>query len=298
MAAFHAYKFTHFYDMKEVGEHARYEEAGSLEKVKALLFGIKSYKKVIQRTPAISYKTIQIITDDSLQLESWYLVHSPADSIKSKGTVIMFHGHGGNKAGNLQEVESFYHLGYNVLVTDFRAHGNSQGNICTIGFDEAKDVKAAYDFISTTGEKNIILWGISLGAAAEMKAIADYDLRPAKAIFEMPFGSLLEAVKGRCRILGVPQQPIASLLTFWGGTQQGFWAFDHNPSEYAKQINCPVLLQWGEEDNRVSKDETEAVFKNLSSTKKYLVKYSNSGHQSLCTSENEKWMRSVANFLQ
>jgi uncharacterized protein len=57
-------------------------------------------------------------------------------------------------------------------------------------------------------------------------------------------------------------------------------------------------LQWGEQDNRVSKDETEAVFRNLSSAKKSLVKYSSSGHQSLCASENEKWMQSVTGFLQ
>ena len=59
----------------------------------------------------------------------------------------------------------------------------------------------------------------------------------------MPFGSLPDAVKGRVKIMGLPQEPISTLLTFWGGVQNGFWAFNLKPSEYAKKIKCPVLLQ-------------------------------------------------------
>ncbi len=297
MAAFHAYKFTHFYDTKEKRDLFQAEKAGFFEKAGALLFGVKSYKKPIDEFPSFNYQIVRIKTEDELNLEAWHVTHPSVDSMATKGTIIMFHGHAGNKAGILHEAGSFYKLGYNVLMVDFRAHGNSSGNICTIGFDEAKDVKAAYDHVADSGEKNIIFYGISLGAAAEMKAIKDYNLKPTKMIIEMPFGSLLEAVKGRCRIMGVPTQPISTLLTFWGGVEQGFWAFDHNPEDYAKSIDCPVLLQWGEKDVRVSKIETETIFRNLKTSQKQLVTYSNSGHQNLCTSEPEKWLSSVSKFL-
>lgn len=296
MAAFHAYKFTHFYEAEKVNEHVRPEELGFWYKAQAIAFGIKSYKKPVDTVPPVVYKTVEIITNDKIQLQSWHLVH-PIDSMV-KGTVIMFHGHGGNKAGILSEAESFYSFGYNVFMTDFRAHGNSSGDVCTIGFDEAKDVKAAYDYIDSLGEKNIILWGISLGAAAEMKAIADYDLKPSKMILEMPFGSLTEAVKARCRLLGVPQQPTSTLLTFWGGIQHGFWAFDHNPEDYAKQIKCPVLLQWGVQDNRVTEKEILSIYNNLSTASKELVKYNHSGHQSLCVNEFDQWNKEVSAFLK
>lgn len=213
MAAFHAYKFTHFYDTKEKKDLFQVEKAGFLDKAGALLFGVKSYKKPIDKFPSFNYQVVQIKTEDELALEAWNLTHPPVDSIAAKGTVIMFHGHAGNKAGILNEAESFFKLGYNILMVDFRAHGNSSGNICTIGFDEAKDVNAAYEYIHAGGEKNIIFYGISLGAAAEMKAVKEYNLKPAKMILEMPFGSLLEAVKGRCRIMGVPTQPTSTLLT-------------------------------------------------------------------------------------
>lgn len=70
-------------------------------------------------------------------------------------------------------------------------------------------------------------------------------MQPSKIILEMPFGSLNNAVKGRVRTMGLPEQPISTLLCFWGGAEQGFWAFNHNPYEYAQKITCPTLLQWG-----------------------------------------------------
>jgi alpha-beta hydrolase superfamily lysophospholipase len=293
MAAFHAYKFTHFYEAKEGISAKKPDEFGTLEKASALLFGIKSYKKKIDTQHSFLFDTIFLKPDDSLRLEAW----QSRDSGFPKGTVILFHGHGGNKAGVINEAYAFNKLGYRVFLVDFRAHGNSQGNVCTIGYDEAKDVKAAYDYVAAKGEKNIILYGISLGAAAEMKAVKDYYLKPSKMILEMPFGSLHEAVKARCRILGVPQQPIAALLTFWGGAEQGFWAFDHNPEDYAKSIDCGVLLQLGKNDERVTKTETETIYNNLRSTKKSLVIYENSGHQSLCANETDKWIKTVSEFL-
>ena len=37
--------------------------------------------------------------------------------------------------------------------------------------------------------------------------------------------------------MGVPQQPTAFLLTFWGGVENGFGAFDMNPMVYARKYN-------------------------------------------------------------
>jgi esterase/lipase len=95
----------------------------------------------------------------------------------------------------------------------------------------------------------------------------------------------------------LPEQPLSALLTFWGGTQQGFWGFNHNPSDYVKTITCPVLLQWGVNDARVSKNETEEIFKNISSKQKWLVRYEYSKHESLYKKETNKWIDNVSGFL-
>ena len=125
----------------------------------------------------------------------------------------------------------------------------------------------------------------------------DKDIQPEKIILQMPFGSLTDAVNGRLRIMKLPQQPMGTLLTFWGGLEHGFWAFNYKPFVYARQVHTPVLLQWGRKDPRVSEAETNAIFTNLASANKKLVIYEQSGHEDLLKSEPEKWIKTVTDFL-
>jgi uncharacterized protein len=289
ITAFHAYKFTHFYDANEIAVKAPNQKT-TWEKTRDILFGGKAFKQPNEKADSAT-ETFYLTTSDNLKLEGWY---NKVDS--AKGTVCLFHGHGGKKSGNNMEAAAFRKMGYNTLQLDFRAHGNSQGNTCTIGFYEGEDVKLAYEFIEKKGEKNIILWGISMGAATITQAVNDYNLKANKIILEMPYGTILEATEGRIKIMGLPAEPLGRLVTFWGGTEHGFWAFNLKPAEYAKKINCPVLLQWGAKDPRVSKKETYAIYGNIGTTKK-LVVYEDCVHESLCKKQNEKWVSEVSQFL-
>ena len=147
IVAFHAYKFTHFYNNGEIAVKKKEEKTG-LDKAKEMFFGINAEKKKNDVTTDSTFKTVYLKTKDSLKLEAWYI---GADS--NKGTVLLFHGHGGNKSGVIKEAESFNKMGYNTLLLDFRAHGNSEGNTCTIGYNETEDIKLAYDYIKTRAKK-------------------------------------------------------------------------------------------------------------------------------------------------
>jgi uncharacterized protein len=293
VVAFHAYKFTHFYDADEITIKKPADKTG-WDKTKEILFGINAVKQQNSNASDSTYKTIILTTEDSIKLEGWYI---PADSA-AKGTVCMFHGHGGKKSGNNDEAAVFHKLGYNTFQIDFRAHGNSGGNTCTIGFYESEDVKLAYDFIEKKGEKNIVLWGISMGASTITKAVKDYQLEPQKVILEMPFGTIEDAAAGRLKMMKLPAQPLATLITFWGGLEHGFWAFSMKPQEYAASIKCPALLQWGLNDPRVSKSEEDILFKNIPNANKKMVIYETAGHESLCKKEPVKWEVAIASFLK
>lgn len=291
ITAFHAYKFTHFYDNGSVTIKKPGEKSG-WDKTREALFGINVVKLKNTITADSSFQTVYLTTKDSLKLEAWYIRANSAI-----GTVCLFHGHGGSKSGIFKESEEFRRMGYNTLLLDFRAHGGSEGNTCTIGYNESEDVKLAYDYIKNKGEKHIVLWGISMGAAAVTKAINDYPLQPDKIILEMPFASILKAGEGRIRMMGLPGEPLATLITFWGGVEHGFWAFNMKPVSFVKKINCPVLLQWGANDPRVSRGEIDAIYNNIPTAKKLLV-YDSCGHESLCKKENEKWRTEVSAFLK
>ena len=287
---FHAYKFTHFYEMNDAAVKKQ-EAKNGWDKTSDLLFGFNAAKQP-NTAPDTTYKSVNLRTADGLTLSGWLInVANP------KGSVAMFHGHGSKKSAILSEAKGFNQLGYNTLLVDMRAHGASGGNTCTIGYKEAADVKTAYEYLQKTGEKNILLYGISLGAATVTKAINDYALKPSKIMLEMPFASLPDAVEGRVKMMGLPVQPVSTLLTFWGGTLHGFWAYNLRPADYVKKITCPVLVHWGRHDPRVSEAETNDVFKNITTPKRLEV-FEESGHESLLKKEPSKWMNSVATFLQ
>ncbi|HXB44727.1 MAG TPA: alpha/beta fold hydrolase [Puia sp.] len=289
-AVFQAYKLTRFYD--SAPPYVPTEQGTFWNKTKAILFGVSAQKSRNSVLPDTPYETIYFKTSDGFRLEGWY-IQDP----HPKGTVILFHGHGGSKSGVLQEGYYFASLGYNLLLVDFRAHGGSQGNICTMGFKESADVKAAWDYTVARGEKNIILWGTSLGASTIIKAISDYNIKPKKIILEMPFGSLLQAVRGRVRLMGLPEEPISSLLTFWGGVEHGFFAFGFKPCAYAKKISCPVLLQWGQKDPRVTRSEIDCIYSHLQSKDRRLVIYENGTHASLYENAPGTWRKEISSFM-
>ena len=287
VAFFHAYKFTHFSDTKEAKTKAANLSLGG--KIKALLFGISNPRPANLELPKRSFETITL--QSNKKIECWLI---KADS--AKGTVILFHGYGGEKSSLLDKADEFLALGYTTLLVDFMGSGGSEGNQTTIGYKEAEEVKTCFDYISSLGEKKIYLFGTSLGAAAILKSIHDFAINPAGIIIECPFGSMYKTTAARFRNMNAPSFPMAGLLVFWGGVQNGFRAFSHNPEEYAKAVKCPALLLYGEKDLNVSRKETDNIYKNLAGIK-YLHLFPQAGHENYLTRFKEEWRNSVFPFL-
>jgi hypothetical protein len=287
VAIFHSYHFTHFTDTK-AAKTQKPEQLTFNEKLKTLFFGVNNPRPSNKKRP-LNYRTIQL--ESNKRVECWY-----SSKAKAKGTFIVCHGYGGEKSSMLDKAEIFDSLNYNILLIDFMGSGGSEGNTTTIGFKEAEQVKSAYDYLTDQGEKNIYLFGTSMGAVAIMKAIKEYDLKPKSIILECPFGTMYETVSARFKNMNVPSFPMAELLVFWGGVQNGFWAFNHNPREYAKKITCPTLLLYGEKDKNVSRKEIDDIYTNLLGYKT-LKTYPLSGHENYLNRYKNEWEEDVKNFL-
>ena len=83
----------------------------------------------------IDYRPVDLITEDGIRLAAWY---TPP---QNGAVILLAHGYGNKRP------EWVYALlarkKYGVLAWDARAHGESDGNISTIGYLEVFDVKAA-----------------------------------------------------------------------------------------------------------------------------------------------------------
>jgi hypothetical protein len=100
VTAFHAYKFTHFYDAGSISVKPDSLKSG-WQKAKEAFFGI-NFAKQINSAPDSSIQTVYLHTKSGLKLEAWY-----GKVMNAKGTVCLFHGHGSK---NLQPMQKQPHL--------------------------------------------------------------------------------------------------------------------------------------------------------------------------------------------
>jgi uncharacterized protein len=289
VAYFHAYQFTHFTN-SDVLKTKNAKELSIFNKCKTLIFGIKNPRPLSIEKPLKPFETVQL--QSSKKIECWH-IKIP----NSKGTIAIFHGFSGSKSGMLDKSDAFNDLGFSTFLVDFIGSGGSEGNETTVGLKEAEDVKVSLDYLKNQQkEQNIVLFGTSMGAAAILKAAKTYNILPNSAILECPFGSIYKTTCARFQQMNVPCFPMAGLLVFWGGAQHGFWAFSHNPQDFAKQVNFPVLLLYGEKDKEVSRAEIDLMYQNLPN-KKTLKTYPEAGHENYLKRYKMEWTNDVTEFL-
>jgi len=262
-------------------------------------FGFGLPRPTSAKLPAdvgLTYVTQRIPINASEWLETWLI---PAPNATSRGTVLLFPGNGGSKAKQLLAPAQVFHaLGYDALLVDFRGVGGSSGNTTTLGVRESKDVALALDYAGRSPLKHpFVLYGVSMGSAAILRAIAYEKVNPDAIILELPYARLLDAVRSRLKAIQVPTFPMAELIVFWGSIQHKFNGFAHNPVTYAKQVKCPTLLLHGELDRWTTMEEINQIFQNLQGAKKLAI-FPNTGHTLLVTVDKEYWQRSVDQFLR
>lgn len=292
VAFLHARAFTHY---GAGGPRTGAPQAlGVWDKAKVLLTGVRLPRPENTLTPTDLQLpfTTHSIAANGVTLEAW---HVPAD--ESRGLVLIFHGYGGCKCALLREANAFRDMGYSSLLVDFRGSGGSSESIATIGVLEADDVAAAVAFAKEIWPaERIILFGQSMGAVAILRAIAG-GVSADAILLECPFDRMLTTVEHRFGLMGVPAFPMARLLVFWGGVQNGFDAFAHNPVEYATAVKCPALLMHGALDRHVLPAEAEAVYAALAGRKRWEL-FAEAGHQGYCFKCPDRWVAVVGEFLQ
>ncbi len=274
----------------------RPEDLGIAGKLNALFLGVSVPRPENTSTPAdhgLSFETLTFSGAHGLRLEAWLIEHP-----ESPGVVALFHGYAGSKDSLLPAAEEFRLLGFTTLLVDFHGSGDSEGDMTSIGWHEAADVAAA---VAWTRERfpgqPIHLHGVSLGGVAILRAVGELGIEADRIIVEAPFDRMLTTVERRFEAMGVPSFPSARLLVFWGGVQQGFNGFAHNPLDHARKVSCQTLVLLGAKDPRVRAEDGQRVVENLAGEGR-LVVFGNAGHAECRKSDVELWRATVGKLLK
>ena len=83
------------------------------------------------------WEAVELQTSDGLRLVGWFIPAEDGDG----STVIHLHGLGGNRSAGLQTAATLAEAGYHSLLVDLRNHGESAGDVTTLGYTEIEDVR-------------------------------------------------------------------------------------------------------------------------------------------------------------
>ncbi len=171
-------------------------------------------------------------------------------------TVILAHGWGSNKSNMLNRA-ALLHEEYNLVLFDFRNHGQSGVTPTTQGVREAGDLRAVIDWLEVAkAPDRIAVLGVSMGGASALNE-ADRDERVDALIIESTHATLANAIQARLDRGGYPLSLPGSWATLLGTlirTGEDVSAADPVQA-VARFDERPILIISGGADESIGPDD-------------------------------------------
>ena len=182
--------------------------------------------------------------------------------------MIFLHGFSDSRLAGLSYVNIYLNAGYNLLLVDSRAHGDSGGESVTWGVYEKYDVDQWVDWLRHRYPAGIIgMHGISMGAATALlhAGLNESNKRVAFYIADSAYSDLesllADQMNQRLQLPGnIPPQvllPYANAVTF---LRSRFTFGDAAPLRVVQQVTTPVLYIHGEADRLVPASMSQQLF--------------------------------------
>jgi pimeloyl-ACP methyl ester carboxylesterase len=210
----------------------------------------------------LRYEKVAFKTRDGVELKGWFIPSLTGE----KRTILMCHGWGDNKGELLKQT---YFLnengGFNLLYFDFRSHGESEGEITTIGGLETIDFDAAVEWLRRSKPDladSIGVFGLSMGAAVTVASLPRHpDLRCAAV--ESPFSDYRTVIKRWAwNNMKLPYYPLVAItLSILRSRVKDPEIDRFNPVEAAPKIAPrPLFVIGGEFDRLMTPEDVKKVF--------------------------------------
>ncbi|KGM97235.1 hypothetical protein Z968_04360 [Clostridium novyi A str. 4552] len=203
-------------------------------------------------------------------LKGWWMPSQLKNKeIKSEKTIIFSHGYGNNrglyKISVLNLAKKLCESGYNVLVFDFRASGESEGKFVTIGGLEKYDLLGAIDFVKNKKKSKIInLMGWSMGATTSI--LAGTESKDVKCIVaDSPFGNLKEYLESNLSYWSkLPNTYFTKTILYILPKIRGFNIDKVNAIKAASSINNKkIFLIHSKDDDAIPYENTEKIYNSI-----------------------------------
>ncbi len=190
--------------------------------------------------------------------------------------------------------------GYNVLVMDPRAHGNSDGVFNTLGREESKDDLQWIKFLSEEkGIKQIVLHGICIGAAGGMYTITNPQCPDCVVgiVTEGMFANFYESMRNHLIEFHTLVFPVMQTINLLHRICTGY-TMRKGPLDVIDTLDKPILMLHSKEDPYSTPDFAQKLYDKCGSKNKEIVWFPKGGHSVLRFIDTEKYDSSIKAFLK
>jgi len=221
----------------------------------------------------------------------------------AQANIVFCHGYRGSKELMYAYIDLFPQ--WNMLFFDFRAHGQSDGTMTTIGCLEYKDVIAAAHFLreQTTNVNTkplpMIVLGISMGGAAALKA-AETDPGLADVlIIDSSFARLdTTVIKAFSLKSSLPRYPFFTIIKGMFNCFAGCDLHAMNPAESVKSITMPIFFIHACDDTFISPKSAIKLYVNAKNKNSKIWIAPHCRHGWLHSYCGELYKKKVTQFLR
>lgn len=244
----------------------------------------------------MNFRWVDFHSPDGIVLRGWYV---PASG-QPRGTIVYCHGLNRTRVEMLPDAQFGHSLGYDGLLFDFRHEGQSGGKITTLGYQERLDVEGAvrYALQDLNAARPVILWGVSMGAAAALMAAAESPDVDA-VISDSSFLSFSHTIQHHLKLfLGLPPFPLAYEIEYWVAWRGHFWPSDFNLEKAVERIgDRPILFVAVNGDRRMPPSVAERLYAHAQSPLKRIIVLRGNRHGEGFNQDSEPYERAVKEFL-
>jgi uncharacterized protein len=199
---------------------------------------------------------------DGAALKAWWFVPSG----RSRGTVIVMHGHTDNRAAMLGLAEVLVTDGYRVLAPDARAHGASGGELATYGVLERGDLRMWADWaLRQAPDECLFGAGSSMGGAILIETLPDIPF--CAAVTDSAFADLPSLGKWRigtqlhlpAPLHGIVATPFITAAGWYTQAWHGIELQSASPVTRLARSRVPVLVIHGTADRHVPPSDAQML---------------------------------------
>lgn len=213
---------------------------------------------------------------------------------------IVCHGYTSRASHMSRYANKFYSMGYNVLVPDARAHGESEGNIRGMGYLERKDILLwINEILKMDSSAKIVLYGVSMGAATVMFTVGETALpqNVVCVIEDCGYTGVLDEINYQVtKYTKLPYSLLSESASVVSRFRAGYSFRQASCTKALKNCKIPILFIHSTGDKTVPFEMLDKLY-NAADCKKEKLVIEGAGHAKSSSAEPDMYWKAVETFI-